>query len=128
LKQRYLDGDPIHTVRISMASTADDVAKVLNEKPCDMIYIDSQHGPHAEWDVKRICMAAEERGVGVQLRIKHTRHTYLLGNYLDLGPLCIKVPEVEERAVVEEAIESFYFPPVGRRSWGGQCGFWCGGL
>lgn len=31
----------------------------------------------------------------------------------------IKVPEVETEEIVDEALNSFYFPPVGRRSWGG---------
>jgi len=55
----------------------------------------------------------------VQLRIPHTRHTYLIGRYLDLGPTSIMVPEVETAATVEEAITYTYYPPVGRRSWGG---------
>jgi len=123
LKERIRAGEKISIVRIPMSSTREQVHGFLSEKPCDMLYIDSQHGPHSEWDVSRICKAAEEKGVPVQLRIKHTRHAYLTGSYLDLGPLSIKVPEVEEEAVVDEAVNSFYFPPVGRRSWGGNVGY-----
>ena len=123
LLAKYRSGDPIDTSRISMASTRDQVLQTIETTGCDMIYIDSQHGPHTEWDIVRICSAAEERGVPVQLRIKHTRYPHLIGAYLDLGVFCIKVPEVENEAEVIEAIESFYFPPVGRRSWGGWVGF-----
>ena len=123
LKERIRAGEKIQTIRIPMGSTRDQVHEILSDSPCDMLYIDSQHGPHTEWDVHRICKAAEEKGVPVQLRIKHTRQAYLIGNYLDLGPLSIKVPEVEEEAVVEEAVNAFYFPPVGRRSWGGHVGY-----
>jgi len=35
----------------------------------------------------------------------------------------IKVPEVEEEETVVEAVDSFYFPPVGKRSWGGFVGY-----
>jgi 2-keto-3-deoxy-L-rhamnonate aldolase RhmA len=123
LKARIAAGEKIQIVRIPISSTREQVHDILNEKPCDMLYIDSQHGPYTEWDVHRISNAAEEKGVPVQLRIKHTRHTYMLGSYLDLGPMSIKVPEVEEEWVVDEAINSFYFPPIGRRSWGGRVGY-----
>ena len=123
LLAKYRSGALINTSRIPMASTREEVLETITNTNCDMIYIDSQHGPHTEWDVARICSAAEEQGVPVQLRIKHTRYAHLIGAYLDLGVFCIKVPEVENEAEVIEAIESFYFPPVGRRSWGGWVGF-----
>jgi len=123
LKERIRIGEKINSVRIPMNSTQEQVLDTINQNSPDMLYIDSQHGAHTEWDIVRICSAAEELGVPVQLRIKHTRHAYLIGNYLDLGPLAIKVPEVEDEAVVIEAINSFYFPPVGKRSWGGPVGY-----
>ena len=123
LKERIRAGDKINTVRISMSSTKEEVQNTVKETSCEMLYIDSQHGAHTEWDVVRICSAAEELGVPVQLRIKHTRYAHLIGGYLDLGVFAIKVPEVEEEEAVIEAINSFYFPPVGRRSWGGFVGY-----
>ena len=123
LKERIRAGEKIRIVRIPMSSTREQMHEILSESPCDMLYIDSQHGPHTEWDVNRICKAAKEKGVPVQLRIKHTRHAYLIGNSLDLGPLSIKVPEVEEESVVDEAVNAFYFPPTGKRSWGGHVGY-----
>jgi len=80
LKAPIAAGERIQNVRIPMSSTREQVHEILAEKPCDMLYIDSQHGPHTEWDINRICKAAAEKGVPVQLRIKHTRHTYMLGN------------------------------------------------
>ena len=56
----------------------------------------------------------------VVLRIKHTRHTYLIGNLLDLGPVGIEVPQVELESTVDEAVANFHYPPDGVRSWGGQ--------
>jgi 4-hydroxy-2-oxoheptanedioate aldolase len=123
LKERMQAGEEIKTVRIPMNSSRDQVQETIRQNPCDMIYIDSQHGAHTEWDIVRICSAAEELGVPVQLRIKHTRYAHLIGGYLDLGVFAIKVPEVEEEETVIEAINSFYFPPVGRRSWGGFVGY-----
>jgi 2-keto-3-deoxy-L-rhamnonate aldolase RhmA len=62
----------------------------------------------------------EAMGIPVQFRIKHPRHAYLIGNILDLGPLSIEVPLVETAAVVDEALAVFYYPQVGKRSWGGS--------
>jgi 2-keto-3-deoxy-L-rhamnonate aldolase RhmA len=61
------------------------------------------------------CAAAEALGIDVQLRLPHTRHAYLAGRYLDLGPSAILAPEVMEVATVDYT----YYPPIGRRSWGG---------
>ena len=107
LKARIAEGDEINVTRIPMDSSAVQVQEIIKREECDLIYIDSQHGPHTEWDVVRICKAAEELDVGVQLRIKHTRQAYLIGNYLDLGLLGIKVPEVEDEAIVLEAVNAF---------------------
>ncbi len=123
LKQRLRAGDAITTTRIPMQSTQAQVQEIIERDSSDMIYIDSQHGAHTEWDIVRICAAAEELDVPVQLRIKHTRYAHLIQGYLDLGVFCVKVPEVEEESVVVEAINSFYFPPVGKRSWGGFVGY-----
>ena len=123
LKERLRTGEQIATVRIAMDSSREQVQAAIKQDACDMIYIDSQHGAHTEWDIVRICSAAEEQGVPVQLRIKHTRYAHLIGGYLDLGVFAIKVPEVEDEATVVEAINSFYYPAVGRRSWGGWVGY-----
>lgn len=123
LKEKFLAGEKIIQPKISMASTREEVHHTIADTGCDIIYIDCQHGPYTEWDISRISKAAEEREVPVLLRIKHTRHAYRLGNYCDLGVLGIKVPEVETEEIVDEAINSFYFPPIGRRSWGGWVGY-----
>jgi 2-keto-3-deoxy-L-rhamnonate aldolase RhmA len=65
------------------------------------------------------CQTVDKFNVPVHLRIKHTRHAYLIGNYLDLGPSGIEVPQVEQEATVNESVANFYYPPLGIRSWGG---------
>ena len=59
----------------------------------------------------------------VQFRIPHTRNTYLIGRYLDMGLSGILVPEVEDTGPVDEAIAYAYYPPIGKRSWGGAARF-----
>ena len=66
------------------------------------------------------CQMAEAMGVHVQLRIKHTRFTYLIGNILDLGPTGVEVPQVEQESSVLEAVDNFHYPQQGVRSWGGS--------
>ncbi|MBV7337407.1 hypothetical protein KFU94_56085 [Chloroflexi bacterium TSY] len=48
LKEQILGGDEINQVRIPMDSSPAQVHDVINSQPCDMLYIDSQHGPHTE--------------------------------------------------------------------------------
>jgi 2-keto-3-deoxy-L-rhamnonate aldolase RhmA len=129
LKQRFLDGDEIASLRLPMSSTREEVGTALGAhaaecgRACDLLYIDAQHGPVTDWDIQRICSAAEELGVPTQMRIRHLREVYLIGHYLDLGLFGIKVPEVKDPATVRAAIDAFYYPPVGQRSWGGWVGY-----
>jgi 2-keto-3-deoxy-L-rhamnonate aldolase RhmA len=123
LRQRFLDGDEIAQLRLPMSYTREQVQTALREQPCDLLYIDAQHGPVTDWDIVRICSAAEELGVPTQMRIRHLQEVYLIGHYLDLGLFGIKVPEVKCARTVREAIDAFYFPPVGQRSWGGWVGY-----
>jgi 2-keto-3-deoxy-L-rhamnonate aldolase RhmA len=123
LKERFRAGENIKTVRMPMRSSREQVLEAIGEHACDMLYIDAQHEPHTDWDIHRICAAAEELGVPVQLRIVHRRQAHLIGHCLDLGVSAIKVPEVEDEVTVLEAIQAFYYPPIGRRSWGGWVGY-----
>ena len=94
-----------------------------------MIGVDSQHAPFNEEKLVEFCGIAKELEMPVQFRIKDSRHTYLLGNLLDLGPTAIVVPQLETEATVDEAIRNFYYPPVGKRSWPPPNGWgWSGAL
>ena len=87
----------------------------------DLFSLDSQHRPLPdERDLVKFCKLAEELGAGVQLRIQHPKLAYLTGRYADLGVLAVMVPLVEEVETANEAIDNFYYPPLGNRSWGGE--------
>jgi 2-keto-3-deoxy-L-rhamnonate aldolase RhmA len=47
----------------------------------------------------------------------------MTGRFADLGVLAIMVPLVEGVETADDAINSFYYPPQGNRSWGGEVGF-----
>lgn len=119
LKQRIHRGEVIKVATASMGVEKSQLEDILSKDDYDLVAVDSQHSPFSEEKLVEFCAIAEELSIPVQLRIKHTRHAYLIGNYLDLGPLAIVVPQVEEESTVLEAIAAFYYPPIGKRSWGG---------
>jgi 4-hydroxy-2-oxoheptanedioate aldolase len=119
LKQRIRRGDIIVGVSVPTQIEKGRLEDILSRDTYGFVSIDSQHSPYSEERLVAFCALAAEVGVPVQFRIKHPRHAYLIGNILDLGPCAIEVPLVEEEATVDEALAAFYYPQLGKRSWGG---------
>jgi 2-keto-3-deoxy-L-rhamnonate aldolase RhmA len=119
LKQRIRNGEIIIGVSVPIEAEKSRLEDILSRDTYGFVSVDSQHSPYNEDRLVAFCAMAAEIGIPVQFRIKHTRHAYLIGNILDLGPMGIEVPLVEEDAIVEEALAAFYYPQVGKRSWGG---------
>ena len=121
LKQRVHAGEDLRIVRAPTNSTRSQLEEIVKKhSSVDLFKVDGQHGPVHERELLKFCTMAEELGAGVKFRIKHPRQAFLLGNYADLGPLSLMVPLVEREETVRDAIDAFYYPPVGKRSWGGQ--------
>jgi 4-hydroxy-2-oxoheptanedioate aldolase len=120
LKKKINAGERVIGVGVPVTIVRDRFQAILDKGPYDFVSIDSQHAPFNEERVAEFCRMAEELDVFVQFRIKHTRNAYLIGNYLDLGPCGVEVPQIEQDASVAEALNAFYYPPVGGRSFGGQ--------
>ena len=119
LKQRIRSGETVVGAIAQAVPDRGRLERILDSDSYDFVSIDSQHAPYDEDRLVAFCAIAHELGVHVQFRIKHTRNAYLIGNYLDLGPSGVEVPQVEEDATVQDALDSFYFPQVGKRSWVG---------
>lgn len=119
LKQRIQQGDVVVALRVLITIGRTQLEDALAKGTYDFLYIDGQHTAFSDDQLVHFCAMAEELKLPVQFRIPHTRHTYLIGRYLDLGPTSIMVPEVETGATAEEAITYAYYPPIGQRSWGG---------
>lgn len=119
LKQRIKDGEIVVALRVSIDIERGQLEDALAKNTYQLLYIDGQHTAFSDQQLVEFCAMAESLGLPVQFRIPHTRHTYLIGRYLDLGPSALLVPEVVEEASVDEAIAYSYYPQVGRRSWGG---------
>ena len=119
LKQRIRRRETIVGLGIPISTEREQFEKLLNQNHCDFVFVDSQHSAFSENALVRYCDMADAFDMPVQFRIKHTRHAYLIGNCLDLGPSGVEVPQVETIETVDEAIFSFYYPPTGGRSYGG---------
>ena len=119
LKQRIHNGENLYTVRAPVEASQSELEDILSHGKCDFLSVDGQHVAFSEDRLVAFCAIAEELDIAVHFRIPHTRHTYLIGRYLDFGPTGILVPEVMEEATIDEAIAFLYYPQVGRRSWGG---------
>lgn len=119
LKQRIRAGEQIVGVSVPMTIERGPLEDILSKDTYDYISVDSQHSPFNEYNLVALCAIAEDIGIDVHFRIKHTRQSYLVGNMLDLGPSIIEVPQVETMETADEAISYFYYPQFGKRSWGG---------
>lgn len=120
LKQRIRNGDVVVSLRVGVTTPRQVVETALETGSYDFVYIDGQHTAFSEDQLVSFCGMVEELGFPVQLRIPHTRQTYLIGRYLDLGPSAIMVPEVMDEEPVLEAVKFCYYPQFGMRSWGGE--------
>lgn len=123
LKQKIKDGDVVVALRPPITISKADFETALTKGTYDLVYIDGQHTPFSDDQLVAISAIAEEAGLPVQFRIPHTRNTYLIGRYLDMGLSGILVPEVEVPGPAQEAVDYAYYPPVGKRSWGGAARF-----
>ena len=119
LKKRIRDGEIIEGLGVSMDIERGQLEDYLAEKPYDYLSVDCQHVAFSEKELTSFSAMAEDLGIPPRVRIKHTRQAYLVGNYLDLGPAGIMVPEVETEEIVDESVNAFYYPQKGKRSWGG---------
>jgi len=119
LKQRIRDKEQVFGIAAPITATREALEGILRQGDYDFISTDSQHAAFNEERLVSFCALAQEFNMPVQFRIKHTRHAYLIGNYLDLGPSGVEVPQVELESTANEAVENFYYPQLGVRSWGG---------
>ncbi|MDP6666124.1 MAG: aldolase/citrate lyase family protein [Dehalococcoidia bacterium] len=119
LKHRIRNGETTVGASTPMTATKGRIEDILGSSDYTFLSTDSQHGPYDERLLVEFCETTADIGVPVMFRIKHTFHSYLVGNILDLGPSGVEVPQTETEHTAQEAIDYFYYPQVGKRSWGG---------
>jgi 2-keto-3-deoxy-L-rhamnonate aldolase RhmA len=126
LKEKMHTGKPIKSAAAPVDATRSQLQEIIKKAGggVELFSLDGQHRPVPdERDLVKFCKLAEELGAGVQLRIQHQKLAYMTGRYADLGMLAVMVPLVEEVETANEAINNFYYPPLGNRSWGGEFRF-----
>jgi 2-keto-3-deoxy-L-rhamnonate aldolase RhmA len=120
LREKLAGGALVLALRTAIDIAPEALKAALGKGDYDLIYTDLQHSPYCERQLLAFCQAAEALGYPVEIRIPHTRSAHLAGRLCDFGPAGILVPEVMQAADVREALEHFYYPPLGRRSFGGS--------
>jgi 2-keto-3-deoxy-L-rhamnonate aldolase RhmA len=117
LKQRLHAKEGIHIAFVTLNMSETELADRLSKDRYDLVHVDAQHTPMTDDKLVQFCQMAQKLGVPPQMRIRHTREAYLIGRFLDFGLFSVVVPQVEREETVDEAIEAFYYPPIGKRSW-----------
>jgi 2-keto-3-deoxy-L-rhamnonate aldolase RhmA len=122
LKEKMHRGQQIKMASASVDSTRSQLEAIIKKQgQVELFSLDGQHRPLPdERELVKFCKMAEELGAGVQLRIPHVKFAHLTGRFADLGVMAVMVPLVEDVATADEAINNFYYPPIGNRSWGGE--------
>jgi 2-keto-3-deoxy-L-rhamnonate aldolase RhmA len=123
LKQRLREDEVLTLTKAPINASREQLETIAAQSAIDMFLVDAQHAPFNEDNLVSFCDSAAALEIPVHLRIKHTRHAFLIGNYLDLGPMAIMVPQVETEDTVDEAVDAFYYPPLGKRSYGPLWGY-----
>jgi 4-hydroxy-2-oxoheptanedioate aldolase len=123
LRSRFASGEQVLVLRTNLQITQPALEAALGKGDYDLIYIDTQHVPYTEAQLWGFCSAAEKLGYPVEVRIPHTRQAHMVGRFCDFGPAAILIPETVTQNDVNEALEYFYYPPMGKRSFGGGTRF-----
>ena len=120
LKEKVHKSGPIRRVSAPYDASRTQLEDIIenNGNRADLISVDTQHMPLPDERVfTRFCKLAEEAGVGVQVRLQHPRLSFMTGRFADLGAQAVLVPFVEEEDQANDAIDNFYYPPLGNRSY-----------
>ena len=120
LKERIRLGETTIGVSVPWNATKAQIEEIWSkDDEYNYVAVDSQHSPLSEPQLQSICVATQELSIPVHFRVKHTNYTFQIGNWLDLGPTSIEVPQTETEATAQEAVDYFYYRPFGKPGWGG---------
>jgi len=118
LKERIHSGAPFRIGALAVDLLPDQMQAATVGKGWDLAFVDLQHAPYSEPQLVEFCRRATALGVPLMLRTPHPYAAGQISRLLDFGAAGVLVPMVEEPAVVEAVVASFYYPPVGKRSCG----------
>ncbi|MDA8144135.1 MAG: aldolase/citrate lyase family protein [Thermoplasmatales archaeon] len=90
-----------------------EICEMLGNK-LDFAVIDAEHGVILDFTVKSL-LRSIPGNVTPWIRVKKPD---MVSTALDLGARAILVPQIRNMEELKEALDSFYYPPEGKRGWG----------
>ena len=118
LKERIRAGAAFHIGALSIDMTPGQMAAHCAGKDWDLAFVDLQHAPYTEPQVVDFCVSAAAQNLPILFRVEHPHAAWQLSRILDFGAAGVLVPMCDDPARVSEAVQSFYYPPLGGRSCG----------
>jgi 2-keto-3-deoxy-L-rhamnonate aldolase RhmA len=115
VKSAAASGRPIRGVHMTFAAPT--VIEVLSAADLQFVYLDGEHGCFDWRDIEAACVAAERHGLTPIARIPDIS-TGTVTRFMDRGVKGIIAPHIESLADARQVLDSVYFGPAGRRSFG----------
>lgn len=120
-KAKLVAGKPVSVVNPTYTSAG--LVELLARVGCDVIFIDTEHGPAGWDDVENMVRAAELANATPIVRVQ-ANDASTITRALDRGAGGVQVPHVNTRAEAEAAVRHAKFAPIGHRGFaGGRAAF-----
>ncbi|RAS90249.1 hypothetical protein A6E21_26165, partial [Bacillus cereus] len=102
------------TIGLFHVSNNSMIAEACSTLPIDWIMIDLEASTASKESTLHILQALSGTNVTPLVRIPFLKKHYI-ESFLDLGAHGILVPKIESRGEAQELVDSFYYPPNGKR-------------
>lgn len=115
-KAKLAAGKPVSVINPTYTSAG--LVELLARVGCDVIFIDTEHGPAGWDDVENMVRAAELANATPIVRVQ-ANDASTITRALDRGAGGVQVPHVNTRAEAEAAVRHAKFAPIGHRGFAG---------
>lgn len=113
-----LRGGPAPVPALWLCTGSAVVAELCGRVGPPLLIIDTEHAPADRWSVQAQLQATAATPAIVAVRVP-SADPVLIGQYLDLGPAAIMVPQVTSAPQAARAAAAVRYPPAGTRGVGG---------
>ncbi len=111
-KEKIKEGKTVYGVFVPMWSPS--IVEIIGHIGFDFVIIDAEHSAMAPESCEHMVRAADCVNITPIIRIAMNFRQNIL-RYLDTGALGVQMPQINNRAEVEAAVESVKYPPEGKR-------------
>ena len=128
VKRKMLAGEQVYSATVSGAATPEQYCTQAANPVYDFIWTEMQHSPGTWQNVaemwntcpgSRLVNPASKSHAMAGARISQTTE-FDIQHATDMGAMVVSVPTIDDEAEAREAVKWSYFPPMGRRSSGGN--------